>query len=143
MMRLAWLFFSLLGALSAAEKLEVHLVVPCGRDSGRPVKDPDGAGMVCLDRTPFLTEKDVESAETHRTSAGNYAVFLTFHMEAAQRELQVTLKNVGGRVAIVFNGTLVSAPRISSGSRFLFIDGKYDHGHAAGIVEEFNKQSRR
>jgi preprotein translocase subunit SecD len=143
MMRFALLFFSLLAAMNAAQKLEVHLVVPCGHDTGNPMKDPDGAGTVCLDKTPFLTEKDVESAEIHRTSAGNSAVFLTFHIAAAQRELQVTLKNVGGRVAIVLNGALVSVLRISSGSRFLFIDGKYDHDHAAAIVEEFNKQSRR
>jgi preprotein translocase subunit SecD len=124
--------------------LEVRLAVPCASaQAGKPVKDPDGVGSLCLDKTPFLTERDVESAEVHHNSAGHAVVFLTFHTDAARRELQVTLNNVGGRVAIVLNGNLVAAPRISSASRQLFIDGNFTQARAEALVESFNTQARR
>ena len=90
--------------------LQVRLGSPCSsHDSGRPVKDPDGAGTLCLDRTAFLTERDVESAQIHRNSAGHPVILLTFRHEAAMRELQVTMKNIGNRVGILLNGRLLSA----------------------------------
>jgi preprotein translocase subunit SecD len=124
--------------------LEVRLATPCtSRTAGRPVKDPDGAGSICLDRTPFLTTRDVESAEVHHTAAGHPVVFLVFHSDAAMRELQVTMKNIGNRVGIVLNGRLVSAPKIPGGSRFLFIDAGFTQAQAEALVEEFNTQARR
>ena len=67
--------------------LEVRLVVPCSiPHSGKPVKDPNGAGQICLDRTAFLTTADIESAEVRHNSAGNAVVFLIFHNDAAMRE---------------------------------------------------------
>ena len=124
--------------------LEVRLVVPCSsHDAGKPVKDPDAASSVCLDRTPFLTDRDVESAEVRRSGSGRVVIFLTFHSDAAMRELQVTLKNVGNRVGIVLNGNLVSAPRISGGSRFLFIDGGFTRAQAEAMVSALNAQARR
>jgi preprotein translocase subunit SecD len=136
----------LLLALIAGERatLEVSLVTPCtGHTAGRPMKDPDGAGSICLDRTPFLTTRDVESAEVHHNAAGHATVFLVFHSDAAMRELQITMKNVGGRVGIVLNGRLVSAPKIPGGSRFLFIDAGFTQAQAAAIVDAFNTQGRR
>jgi preprotein translocase subunit SecD len=124
--------------------LEVRLVAPCtSHTAGRPMKDPDGAGSICLDRTPFLATRDVESAEVHHTAAGHPVVFLVFHSDAAMRELQVTMKNIGGRVGIVLNGRLVSAPKIPGGSRFLFIDAGFTQAQAEGIVDAFNTQARR
>jgi preprotein translocase subunit SecD len=124
--------------------LDVRLVVNCSNAKGAPqVKDPDGAGTICLDRAPFLTERDVESAEVRRSSSGKPVIFLTFHPDAAMRELQVTLKNVGHRVAIGVSGIVVSAPTIPGGSRFLFIDGNFTKPQAESIVAAFNSQARR
>lgn len=124
--------------------LEIRLAAPCtSKTAGRPMKDPDGAGSICLERTPFLTARDVESAEVHHNAAGHPVVFLVFHSEAAMRELQVTMKNFGNRVGIVLNGRLVSAPRIPGGSRFLFIDAGFTQAQAKALVETFNTQSRR
>lgn len=124
--------------------LEVRLVAPCtSHAAGRPMKDPDGAGSICLDHTPFLATRDVESAEVHHTSAGHPVVFLVFHSDAAMRELQVTMKNIGGRVGIVLNGRLVSAPKIPGGSRFLFIDAGFTQAQAEAMVDAFNTQARR
>jgi preprotein translocase subunit SecD len=124
--------------------LEVRLVTPCAsHTAGRAMKDPDGAGAICLDRTPFLTGRDVESADVRHTAAGHPVVFLIFHSDAAMRELQVTMKNIGGRVGIVLNGRLVSAPKIPGGSRFLFIDAGFTQAQAEAIVYAFNTQARR
>ena len=69
--------------------------------------------------------------------------FLDFHSEAAMRELQVTMKNIGNRVGIVLNGRLVSAPKIPGGSRFLFIDAGFTQSQAEAVVDAFNTQARR
>jgi preprotein translocase subunit SecD len=124
--------------------LEVRLAAPCmSKSAGRPMKDPDGAGSICLERTPFLTTRDVESAEVHHNAGGHPVVFLVFHSEAAMRELQVTMKNIGNRVGIVVDGRLVSAPKIPGGSRFLFIDGGFTQAQAEALVNAFNTQGRR
>lgn len=124
--------------------LDVRIVVPCkGPHAGQPVKDPDGAGTICLDKEPFLTTADIESAEVRHNSANRPTVFLTFHNEAAMRELQVTLKNRGKRVALGVDGQVVAAPVISSGSRFLFIDGNFTQARAEAIVKSFNAQILR
>jgi preprotein translocase subunit SecD len=142
----ALLAFTLIAAAAWAQKtsprisLQVSVAVPCSaKTAGKPMKDPTGAGSICLDRTPFLTERDVEAAEVRHNSEGHLIVFLTFHNEAAMRELQVTLKNVGGRVGIVLEGALISAPHISTGSRFLFIDGNFTQVRAAEIAKSLTK----
>lgn len=117
--------------------LAVHLVVPCGSaEAGAPVKSLTG---LCLEKKPFLTEKDVESAEVHPGSRGRHLVLLTFRHEAAMRELQVTLKNVGGHVAIVLDGRLLGAPAITSGSRLLYLDGGFTQQQTEEVVGAFNR----
>lgn len=141
-MKALFLFALMAGNSSIA--LEVRLVVPCsGPHAGRPVKDPDGAGSICLDRSAFLTNADVESAEIHHNSAGHPTVFLTFHHDAAMRELQITLKNIGHHVAILLDGSVISAPKISSGSRLLFIDGNFTEARAQAFVAAFNNRVGR
>ena len=139
----ALLFLAMLAANPTAE-LNVRLVVPCSvPHAGKPVKDPAGAGEICLDRTAFLSTSDIESAEARHNSAGHWVVFLTFHNDAAMRELQVTLRNIGHRVAILIDGQVVGAPRISSGSRFLFVDGGFTQARAEEIAAAFNAQVRK
>jgi preprotein translocase subunit SecD len=122
--------------------LEVRVATPCSSPTaGRPVKDPEGAGTLCLDRTQFLSTRDVESTQIHRNAAGRPVILLTFHSDAAIRELQVTKKNIGNRVGIVLNGRLVSAPRIWAASRLLFIDGNFTQPQAEALVKAFNRQA--
>jgi preprotein translocase subunit SecD len=85
----------------------------------------------------------VESADVRHTAAGHPVVFLIFHSDAAMRELQVTMKNIGGRVGIVLNGRLVSAPKIPGGSRFLFLDAGFTQAQAEAIMNAFNTPPRR
>jgi preprotein translocase subunit SecD len=129
-------------ASTAPIALAVHVLVPCSnRDAGQSVKLPGVEASLCLDRTPFLTQKDVQSAEIHKNSKGSPVVFLTFHEDAALRELEITHKNIGNRVGIVLNGRVVSAPSISASSRFLYIDANYTGKQAQDLAAALNKQA--
>jgi preprotein translocase subunit SecD len=121
-------------------RLAVHLVISCSAQGAGPaVRSPGVDTPICLDQTPFLTEKDVQGAEMHINSKGHPTVFLTFHDAAAMRELDITRKNVGNRVAILINGRVVSAPAVASSSRLLFIDGNFTEKQAQSLAESFNK----
>jgi hypothetical protein len=115
--------------------LSVHLLVACSNTA--TVKVKSAAGARCLDPKPFLTEQDVQFAEMQRNSKGNATIFLTFHNDAAMRELQITRRNIGNPVAIVLNGRVVSAPVIAAASRFLYIESD----QAAAVVAAFNRQA--
>jgi preprotein translocase subunit SecD len=121
--------------------LRVHLLVACGTPgAGAQVKVQGQAASLCLDRTPFLTQNDVESAEIQPGAQGRTRVFLTFHEEAARRELQVTLKNIGNRVGIVLNGRVVGTPTITAASRLLYIDDSFTKEQAEAVVGAFNRR---
>ena len=118
--------------------LAVHLLVACPAGAA-PVKVQTAAGPLCLDRQPFLTQDDVQSAEIQPSSQGHPMVFLTFHEDAAIRELQVTRKNIGNRVGIVLNGRVVDSPLITAGSRLLYIDDHFTRPEAEAVVGAFNR----
>ncbi|MGA2119804.1 MAG: hypothetical protein ABSH56_34300 [Bryobacteraceae bacterium] len=121
-----------------AVTLSVDLMVPCsGPHAGSPIPVKGSSQALCLAGQPFLTEKDVESAETRPGSGGYRVVFLTFHQNAARRELQVTLKNVGNRIAIVLNGRVLATPTIAAGSRQLYLDGGFTQAQAQALVHSF------
>ncbi|HUA62878.1 MAG TPA: hypothetical protein VML19_29250 [Verrucomicrobiae bacterium] len=120
--------------------LAVHLLVACSNGgASQPVRLPGVDASQCLDRAPFLTQKDVASAELHTNSKGHPTIFLTFHEDAALRELDITRRNVGSRVAIVVNGRIVAAPEVASSSRLLYIDGNYTEKQAQSLVSAFNR----
>jgi hypothetical protein len=130
------------GAPTPTVTLAVHLLVACSsQGSGRPVGLPGANASLCLARTPFLTQSDVRSAELHQNSQGRPVVFLTFHEDAAIRELEITRKNIGNRVGIVVDGRVAAAPTIAASSRFLYIDAGYTAGQARALVAAFNRQA--
>jgi len=126
-------------AQSKPVTLSVHLLVPCGGAATTKVKT--AVGTRCLDPKPFLTEADVQSAETQKNSKGNPTIFLTFHNESAMRELQITRQNIGNPVAIVLNGRVVASPVIAAASRFLYIASDFKPEQCASIVAGLNRQS--
>jgi preprotein translocase subunit SecD len=129
-------------ASPAAVTLAVHLLVACsGPNAGQPVRFPGVDASLCLDRTPFLTGRDVRSAELRTNSLGHPEVFLTLHEDAAIRELGITRKNIGNRVAIVVNGRVAMAPAIAAASRFLYIEANYTAKQAQSLVDAFNRQA--
>jgi preprotein translocase subunit SecD len=129
-------------APAAPVTLAVHLLVACStQGAGRPVRLPGVDASLCLDGTPFLTQGDVQSAELHENSKGRPVIFLTFHEDAAVRELEITRKNIGNRVGIVVNGRVAAAPAIAASSRFLYIDTGYAAKQVQALVAAFNRQA--
>jgi hypothetical protein len=121
--------------------LAVHLLVACGTPgAGAAVKAAGPEARLCLERKPFLTQDDVQSAEVQQGSQGHPLVFLTFHDDAAIRELQITRKNIGNRVGIVLNGRVVGTPAIRAASRLLWIDGGFTRQQAEAVVAAFERQ---
>jgi hypothetical protein len=82
----------------------------------------------------------VESAEVQQ--AGHPLKFQTFHPEAAMCELQVTLNNVGHRVAIGLIERLISAPKITGGSRGFVYRWQLYQAQAEALVKECGEQTR-
>jgi len=120
--------------------LAVHLVTACTHTA--TVKVKVGGSSQCIDPKPFLTEQDVQSAELQKNAKGNPIIFLTFHNDAAMRELQITRQNIGKPVAIVLNGRVVSAPVVAAASRFLYVGADFKQDEAARIAAELNRQAR-
>ena len=140
MKRLLLLLLVAPAAFSASTvTLSVHLLVACSKEASVKVK-LDGPPQ-CLDPKPFLTQADVQSAELQKNSQGHAVILLTFHNDAAIRELQITRKNIGNPVAIVVNGRVVSVPRIAAASRLLYVDGDFKPEQASALVAAFNKQT--
>jgi preprotein translocase subunit SecD len=118
----------------------VHVLVPCSTPgAGQPVRFAGVDAALCLDGTPFLTQKDVRSAELRQNSQGHPVVFLTLRESAAIRELEVTRKNIGHRVGILVNGQVVAVPTVMASSRFVYIAANYTAKQAQELVDAFNK----
>ena len=118
--------------------LRVYLMTACGApDAGRHI----AAG--CLEKTPFLTERDVQYAEVQKNGKGQPMIFITFLRDAAVRELNVTLKNIGNRVAILVDGKVLSTPMIASGSRQLYIESDFTEKQAETLAKALNRVADR
>ncbi len=129
-------------APTPAVTLAVHVLVACSSPgAGQPVRYPGAATPQCLSPAPFLTHQDVQSAELRQNSKGSPVVFLTFHEDAAVRELEITRKNIGNRVGILVNGRVAAAPTVAASSRFLYIDAGYTAQQAQALVAAFNRQA--
>jgi preprotein translocase subunit SecD len=127
------------GATTKPVTLSVHLLLACSGVA--TVKVKVAGGTECLDPKPFLTQQDVQSAELQKNSKGNPVIFLTFHNDAAIRELQVTRGNIGRPVAIVLNGRVVSAPVVAAASRYLYIAADFKQDQAAALAADLNRQA--
>lgn len=123
-------------------KLAVHILAACGPGAGQRVRVADSPAPLCLQGPPFLTAEDVQSAEVHRNSKGRRMLFLTFHDDAAIRELQITKKNIGNRVAILLNGKVVGTPLISAASRLLYIESDFTPEQAESLAAAFNRKAQ-
>jgi SecD/SecF fusion protein len=69
------------------------------------------------DYTPLLTGSDVKSAQAYTDTSGSsssqYGVSLTFTDEGATKFEEATTANVGSYIYIVYDGEVVSSPRVN------------------------------
>jgi hypothetical protein len=95
---------------------------------------------VWLEKTPFLTDRDVESAKATYDDYNRPAIAFTLTREGAARFAAVTSTSVGRRIGILIDGKYVSAPRIDSpitGGRGM-ITGDFTQDDVERIARELN-----
>lgn len=80
--------------------------------------------------TIVLGNEDVQYANTNFSVDGRPEVFIQFNELGSKRWAYITRKNIGNSIAIVINGTVVSAPRVLSAIE----------GGSATISGNFTKQ---
>jgi preprotein translocase subunit SecD len=88
-------------------------------EEGTPLPDKSMNGEILyVSRSPALTINDVDSVDSSFDEVGeSFAIEITFTQQGAQKNFKFTTENKGKRIAIVSNGEIISAPRISWPSR--------------------------
>lgn len=83
------------------------------RDEAHPrrVTGPDGAALQ-LAEAPIVTGEDVEHAGRTVDANGNDAILLELEDNAAERMKEASQQAMHGRLAVVWQGRVISAPRI-------------------------------
>jgi preprotein translocase subunit SecD len=100
-----------LAAETALATLEFRLVVDCKAGSVPLAYDNQGmAAKLCLSPDLILDRSDVVNAREVHTVYGTDAIRITIGEKAIARLSAATSAHVGGRLGIVYNGKLVSAP---------------------------------
>ncbi len=116
-------------------------VVPTGPDvrfAYGPVQDSEGAPAVrsyLVRISTILTERDVVGAKAvEDTDRGTWSVSVTLDPSAASRFESYTASHVGGRLAIVVDDVVQSAPvirsKIGGGTLMITLGGSHEHDAA-------------
>lgn len=88
-----------------------------------------------LSRTPVVTGRDLRDARPQQGDMGRWETAFVLTQDAAKRFSSYTGANVGNRLAIVLDKTVVSAPTIQSKiSDNGVIEGLADHDEAADLA---------
>ncbi len=107
------------------------------RDSGEEVFEE----TLYVSKFPSLTGKYVEDANAIQNSVGGFEISLDFDSEGASRFAEITRKLAGqGRLAIVLDGTLYSAPNVNeaiTGGR-ASISGSFSQREAIELANILN-----
>ena len=95
--------------------------------------------LIYLHSEPAVTSEDVESAGAAKDNNGKPAIHLTFTPEGGKKLKQVTTANQGKRLAIVVNGTTISAPIIAAVTgKEGVISGRFSREEAETIAESIS-----
>ena len=114
-----------------------YQVMTLSRESGDQFVEED----LYVSRYPALTGKYVDSANPVQNSVGGYEISLSFSSEGAKRFGEITTKLAGqGRLAIVLDGKLYSAPNVNEpilGGR-ASISGSFTQRQAIDLANVLN-----
>jgi len=124
--------------------IRIYLIVPC--ESKSASKQRIKANLrtdreYCMERTPTISQNDVQSAELLKHVDHPPAVGLMLYPAAAQRMLNATTKNIGGHMAVVVNGRVVSVPMIAAPFARAVIEGDLSQAQADDIVQTLSQRS--
>jgi preprotein translocase subunit SecD len=124
----------------------VYVVISCNAKTASKAEvkvgfPTDYRGASCLEQTPIAAEKDVESAALTKALRPP-AVRLTLSAAGAERMLNATRNNIGGPMAVLVNGRLVSLPRIQAATPFPVIQGNLTQAQVDAILLAFRQPPR-
>jgi len=110
------------------------------------LKFRDSDESMLLEKTPVLTEKDIEGAELvlGKDEDESKPVSIEFQLSqrGSKRCTEITGNNINRKIAVVVNGQIIAAPiikqRVSKGP--LFISEKFSFEEAKKIVDDLNKE---
>jgi preprotein translocase subunit SecD len=91
--------------------LEMRLVIDCTPGSTPLPFDNQGiADRLCLSGDLILDRADIVNAREVHTPYGTDAIRITIDPKAVSRLTAATTDHIGRRIAVVYNGKIVSAP---------------------------------
>ena len=110
------------------------------------LKFRDSDESMLLEKTPVLTEKDIEGAELvlGKDEDESKPVSIQFQLSqrGSKRCTEITGNNINRKIAVVVNGRIITAPiikqRVPGGP--LFISEKFSFEEARKIVDDLNKE---
>ena len=110
------------------------------------LKFRDSDESMLLEKTPVLTEKDIEGAELvlGKDEDESKPVSIQFQLSqrGSRRITEITGNNINRKIAVVVNGRIIAAPiikqRVPKG--LLFISEKFSFEEAKKIVDDLNKE---
>lgn len=97
----------------------------------------DANNTLFLQPEAFITRADLESVEAGASETGEGLLALTLNSAATQRLAQVTQNNLGKRLALVVDGTLLSIPGFSEPvkeGRLVFMVGSRENAMTAAQI---------
>lgn len=97
----------------------------------------DAQNTLFLQPEAFITRNDLESVEAGVAETGEGLLALTLNAAGAQRLAQVTKDNIGKRLALVVDGTLLSIPGFSepvNEGRLVFMVGSRENAMTAAQI---------
>ena len=124
---------------SEAEAIEPLLVFLADTTSQRDWAEVqiDATNTLYLQPDAFLTRSDLASVEAGTAETGEGLLALTLNPAAAQRLAKITKENIGKRLALVVDGTLLAVPGFSeplSDGRLVFMVGSRENAITAAQI---------
>ncbi len=107
--------------VEAVAPMRERLLAPAGTDVPTDLMVFEGGGdapeakaFYLVQREPVVTGRDLRGAYAARDELGQPNVHLTLHPRGADALARATARNIGGRLAIVLDERVLSAPRIDN-----------------------------
>jgi len=127
--------------------LGIFEVIDCKASGMAPMSLKGATEKYCLAPKPVVDETDIKLAQAIRDQSGKPRLQLYFSLKTGQRMREVTeriyaehlRRNDQGRMGLVIDGRLVSAPALSGViSDSLVIDGAFSWEDAVQIADSLN-----
>ena len=104
----------LAGAAVQAQQLEIRAAAVDSTDGWVRMELPDGAGPIWVAPTSSLTGADIARVEPRQGDDGQVAVSMELTAAGAAKMRQLSAAQLGKPLAMVLDGSVISAPTVRS-----------------------------